>query len=326
MTDAKLKSLAERIERLMDEKDGIGADIRDIYTEAKSAGYVPKVLRKAITRKRMDPSKRNEEDAILELYEGALDGKTRRAVSMAAQGATARQIEAETGIDQATVARAVSLKKRRETKKDEITPPVEMGAQAQPEHAPPSQGDSGECLSGRVLESDEHSTPAARADFATGDHAHEGEVDAPINLRVSEADGRSTRADGSGPRGSEDLQRRAGCGAPGWPGQDLRDPRSPIECDVGERGDHPPAGRDAADVALPAPEVVRVAPPAIAAKRELAIAHAMTRDAMRGMEEAMLKSQGLGAVAEPSAAQHVAPNNPDDGDLTIPHFLRRVSA
>ena len=40
-TDNRLKSLADRIERLMDERDGIQGDIRDIYAEAKSAGYVP---------------------------------------------------------------------------------------------------------------------------------------------------------------------------------------------------------------------------------------------------------------------------------------------
>jgi uncharacterized protein (UPF0335 family) len=116
MTDARLKSLVERIERLMDERDGLGEDIRDVFTEVKSAGYVPKVLRKVIVRRRMDPSKRAEEDSWQEMYESALDGPTRKALTMAASGATARQIEAETGIDQATVARSVSLKKRRETK------------------------------------------------------------------------------------------------------------------------------------------------------------------------------------------------------------------
>lgn len=124
MTDNKLKSLAERIERLMDERDGIQADIRDIYTEAKSNGYVPKVLRKAITRKRMDPSKRDEEDTILELYEGALSGKMRRAVQMAARGATAREIEEETGIDHATVARSVALNKKSATKSETEVPAV----------------------------------------------------------------------------------------------------------------------------------------------------------------------------------------------------------
>ncbi len=117
--NGRLKSLAERIERLLDERDGIQGDIRDIYSEAKSAGYVPKVLRKAITRKRMDASKRDEEDAILDLYEGALSGPMRRAVRMAASGKTSREIEEATGIDHATVARSVALNKKSATKSEE---------------------------------------------------------------------------------------------------------------------------------------------------------------------------------------------------------------
>jgi uncharacterized protein (UPF0335 family) len=138
VTDDKLKSLAERIERLMDERDGLGADIRDIFTEAKSAGYVPKVLRKAITRKRMDPSKRDEEDAILELYEGAL-GAVGKALAAVRAGATWKEASADHGVPRATLARAVKVSKRREelrTDTDpatgEITPTHEMGA----EHAP----------------------------------------------------------------------------------------------------------------------------------------------------------------------------------------------
>lgn len=105
MSDAKLKSLADRIERLMDERDGIQSDIRDIYTEAKSAGYVPKVLRKAITRKRMDVSKRDEEDAILDLYEGALDAKTRAVRAEIAKGSTFDAAAEKTGVPRRTVAR-----------------------------------------------------------------------------------------------------------------------------------------------------------------------------------------------------------------------------
>lgn len=115
MADNRLKSLADRIETLMDERDGIQSDIRDIYAEAKSAGYVPKVLRKAITRKRMDPDKRSEEDTILDLYEDALSPSMRRAVQMAKAGATSREIETETGIDHVTVTRSVSLNKKSET-------------------------------------------------------------------------------------------------------------------------------------------------------------------------------------------------------------------
>lgn len=119
MADNRLKSLADRIERLMDERDGIQSDIRDIYAEAKSAGYVPKVLRKAITRKRMDPDKRSEEDTILDLYEDALSPSMRRAVQMAKAGAASREIETETGIDHVTVTRSVSLNKKSETPKPE---------------------------------------------------------------------------------------------------------------------------------------------------------------------------------------------------------------
>lgn len=127
MSDNRLKSLAERIERLMDERDGIQSDIRDIYAEAKSAGYVPKVLRKAITRKRMAPDKRDEEDTILDLYEDALSPSMRKAVEMAARNASAREIEAATGIDQATVARSVSLNKKSET-----APSADEGHSADP--------------------------------------------------------------------------------------------------------------------------------------------------------------------------------------------------
>jgi uncharacterized protein (UPF0335 family) len=116
MTDPKLKSLVERIERLMDERDGLGDDIRDVFTEVKSAGYVPKVLRKVIVRRRMDPSKRAEEDSWQEMYESALDGPTRKALAMAASGATLREIEAETGIKRSTAERFVPPKKDRGTK------------------------------------------------------------------------------------------------------------------------------------------------------------------------------------------------------------------
>jgi uncharacterized protein (UPF0335 family) len=146
MTDAKLKSLAERINRLLDEKQGIGADIADIFLEAKSAGYVPKVLRKAIARQRMEPAKRQEEDSILELYEAALDGPTRKALDMAAHGATARQIESATGISRSAVSRSVPLQNDGGTTAKSVgrsSEEADSGRDATPRPAPISveQGD-----------------------------------------------------------------------------------------------------------------------------------------------------------------------------------------
>jgi uncharacterized protein (UPF0335 family) len=121
MTDNRLKSLAERIERLMDERDALGADIREVFLEVKSAGYVPKVLRKAITRKRMDASKRDEEDAILELYEGAL-GAVGKAVAAVRAGSTWKEASEEHGVPRATLARAVKAVSIQQNDTDDVSP------------------------------------------------------------------------------------------------------------------------------------------------------------------------------------------------------------
>jgi uncharacterized protein (UPF0335 family) len=116
---AKLKSYVDRIERLMEERDGILADIRDIYTEAKGHDVVPKVLRKVIVRRRAkDKAALLLEDDLLDTYLAALDGPTRKAVEMAAAGATSRQIQQATGIDHVTVSRSVSLKNKTDTAVD----------------------------------------------------------------------------------------------------------------------------------------------------------------------------------------------------------------
>ena len=41
---AQLKSLIERIERLEDEKRALGEDVKEVYAEAKSSGFEPKIM------------------------------------------------------------------------------------------------------------------------------------------------------------------------------------------------------------------------------------------------------------------------------------------
>ncbi len=67
----RLKSLIERIERLEEEKKGICGDIRDIYAEAKSAGFDVKALRHVIKMRAKAKNERDEEKAIFALYEAA---------------------------------------------------------------------------------------------------------------------------------------------------------------------------------------------------------------------------------------------------------------
>lgn len=113
MSDAKLKSYAARINAVMDEIKEKREFLQDLYVEAKGHGYIPKVLRKAITRQRMDASKRAEEDSILELYDHAL-GNIGEALEAISKGATWEDAGKAHGVKRATLARSAAVSKRRE--------------------------------------------------------------------------------------------------------------------------------------------------------------------------------------------------------------------
>lgn len=69
----RLRSLIERIERLEEEKTSIGSDIRDIFAEAKSAGFDVKIMRTIIKLRKMNAADRDEQEFLLETYRKALD-------------------------------------------------------------------------------------------------------------------------------------------------------------------------------------------------------------------------------------------------------------
>ena len=60
------------MERLEEEKKGIGDDVRDVYLEAKATGYDPKIMRQIVRLRKMNPDDRREMEAILDLYKSAL--------------------------------------------------------------------------------------------------------------------------------------------------------------------------------------------------------------------------------------------------------------
>jgi len=68
----RLRSFVERIERLEEEKQALAADIREVYGEAKGAGFDVKVLRQIIRLRKMDASDRSEMEEILSVYRRAL--------------------------------------------------------------------------------------------------------------------------------------------------------------------------------------------------------------------------------------------------------------
>ncbi len=64
----QLKSIIARVESLEQEKTAIGADIRDVFAEAKGNGFDVKAIRTIIKIRKMDASEREEQTTVLETY------------------------------------------------------------------------------------------------------------------------------------------------------------------------------------------------------------------------------------------------------------------
>jgi uncharacterized protein (UPF0335 family) len=62
----------ERIERLEQEKAEVMEQIKEVFSEAKGAGFDVKILRKVVRLRKQDRAKRQEEEAILDLYLSAI--------------------------------------------------------------------------------------------------------------------------------------------------------------------------------------------------------------------------------------------------------------
>lgn len=64
----QMQSIVERVERLEVEKAEIMEQIKEVFSEAKGNGFDVRVLRKVVRLRRQDRAKRQEEQAILDLY------------------------------------------------------------------------------------------------------------------------------------------------------------------------------------------------------------------------------------------------------------------
>lgn len=73
----RLKSFIERIEKLEEERAELGADIREVYSEAKGSGFDTKIMRQVVRLRKMEAAERAEMEELLDLYKeaiGMLDG------------------------------------------------------------------------------------------------------------------------------------------------------------------------------------------------------------------------------------------------------------
>jgi uncharacterized protein (UPF0335 family) len=71
MAPELIRSYVDRILRLKDEEDGLKADIKDIYAEAKSNGFDKTALGDLVTHLRKqakNPEKQAERSSLFDLY------------------------------------------------------------------------------------------------------------------------------------------------------------------------------------------------------------------------------------------------------------------
>lgn len=78
---AQLRSFFERWQRLEEEKKTLSDDLKEMFAEAKSTGFDTKAMRAVFRDMLADSAEREEEEAIYDLYWGALNGRAHPAHS-----------------------------------------------------------------------------------------------------------------------------------------------------------------------------------------------------------------------------------------------------
>ena len=66
-----LRSIIERVNRLEEDKEAVMADMKEVYAEAKGNGFDTKIIKKVVRLLKMDRAKRQEEEALIDLYMAA---------------------------------------------------------------------------------------------------------------------------------------------------------------------------------------------------------------------------------------------------------------
>jgi uncharacterized protein (UPF0335 family) len=68
----QIRSVVERVERLAKDQAEIAEQIKEVYAAAKGNGFDVKILKRVVRKRKQDAAKRQEEEAIEDLYWSAL--------------------------------------------------------------------------------------------------------------------------------------------------------------------------------------------------------------------------------------------------------------
>jgi len=72
LTNNRLKTIVERLERMEEEKQAIVDDIKEIMKEAKGEGFEPKILKKVLALRKMGDDERERLELLVATYMAAL--------------------------------------------------------------------------------------------------------------------------------------------------------------------------------------------------------------------------------------------------------------
>lgn len=70
--NAQLLKFVERVEKLNEDAAAIASDLKEVYNEAKSAGFDPKYIKACVKLRAKDPDEIDEEDELMKMYRNAL--------------------------------------------------------------------------------------------------------------------------------------------------------------------------------------------------------------------------------------------------------------
>lgn len=70
--NAQLLSIIQRVEKLNEDSAAIAADLKEVMSEAKSAGYDPKYIKRMVDLRKLDPDELDEQDELTRVYRNAI--------------------------------------------------------------------------------------------------------------------------------------------------------------------------------------------------------------------------------------------------------------
>ena len=72
ITEEKLLEIVKHIEALEEDKASLTLELKAVFDEAKLQGFDVKILRQIVKLRKMEPSKRHEQESLLKAYLAAL--------------------------------------------------------------------------------------------------------------------------------------------------------------------------------------------------------------------------------------------------------------